>query len=257
MAPRWIVLLVAALPAVPCQAQDALPRTQFDHTTYLVINSEPPAVDVYAVSADGTRAAQRIGRTPFTLLVGLTWEKPEGRRGPRTLKARSPGDVCRVVPRSDHAHELFLSCIAAKRGFKAKKIDSIIATLGRPGFARGPAETWPVEVPLTIRLDPKPAVPGKEQQARPGGRLPRVVTGAGAVQAPAAMGSVEITSNVIGAYVLVDGRRVATTPVELVLTEGRHAIQVVRNGYIPFAQEVSVEAGFATPLHADLGPAGP
>ncbi len=69
-------------------------------------------------------------------------------------------------------------------------------------------------------------------------------------------GTLRVRSNVKGADVEVDGKRSGKTPLNLALTlpPGRHALEVAREGYIPFRSKVGVRAGQTTAAYADLVP---
>lgn len=58
-----------------------------------------------------------------------------------------------------------------------------------------------------------------------------------------AEGTVRVTSDPPGATVLVDGRTVGATPIELVLPAGPHAVRVEKSGFLENAEALEVRSG--------------
>jgi len=69
-------------------------------------------------------------------------------------------------------------------------------------------------------------------------------------------GTLRLTANRDGADVRLDGEPAGASPWEepRQVEPGRHALNVDREGYIPFRSEVSVERGLTTAAYADLVP---
>lgn len=69
-------------------------------------------------------------------------------------------------------------------------------------------------------------------------------------------GTLRLTANYEGAEVRLDGSPAGTSPWSgpREVEAGRHALDVSREGYIPFRAEVSVERGIPTAAYADLVP---
>lgn len=69
-------------------------------------------------------------------------------------------------------------------------------------------------------------------------------------------GVLRLTASRDGSDVQLDGEAVGTSPWEQPreLAPGRHQLAVLREGYVPFRSEVSLEAGVMTAAYADLVP---
>ena len=67
-----------------------------------------------------------------------------------------------------------------------------------------------------------------------------------------AKGSVNITSNPVGADVLVDGEFVGNAPANLKLAAGKHTITVKMSGYKDWSRDLNVQAGSEVQLSATL-----
>ena len=71
---------------------------------------------------------------------------------------------------------------------------------------------------------------------------------------------IHVTSNVHDAAIRIDGRAAGSTwgngSVRFELSPGRHQIEVVREGWSQFSQEVTLGAGEFRPVSANLIPAG-
>ncbi len=69
-------------------------------------------------------------------------------------------------------------------------------------------------------------------------------------------GTLRLTANRDGAAVHLDGASAGESPwpAGREVEAGRHALSVLREGYIPFRSEVSVERGLTTAAYADLVP---
>ena len=82
---------------------------------------------------------------------------------------------------------------------------------------------------------------------------PAFATGATRVQ-----GSLSIDSNVSGASVYVDGKRVGTTPLkESALSPGQHVVLVEAPGYQSYQKRLKVDPGRTVSMHVDLSVATP
>lgn len=70
-------------------------------------------------------------------------------------------------------------------------------------------------------------------------------------------GTLRVTSTAEGAAVMLDDRAAGETPVAapLTVTPGSHALELRREGFVPFRAEVGVQAGSVTLAHARLTPA--
>lgn len=73
------------------------------------------------------------------------------------------------------------------------------------------------------------------------------------VPTPPPTGTLVVNSNVGGAEVLVNGRRVGNAPVTLSLNAGNYVLEVRRAGYNPYRANVNIQAGRTTQIYANLG----
>ena len=71
-----------------------------------------------------------------------------------------------------------------------------------------------------------------------------------------ALGTLLITSTNEGAQIFVDSTGQGKVPVKVMLKPGNHSVQVVVDGYEDWVQEVTINAGEATTIAANLRPAG-
>lgn len=69
-------------------------------------------------------------------------------------------------------------------------------------------------------------------------------------------GTLRLTANRDGSQVELDGQSTGVSPWDepREVEPGRHRLELVRDGYVPFRSEVSVEAGVTTAAYADLVP---
>jgi hypothetical protein len=71
-------------------------------------------------------------------------------------------------------------------------------------------------------------------------------------KAESATGSIKVVSEPDGADVKIDGNFIGNTPSQLKLTEGKHTIQVSKEGFTDWSKEVQVSAGADLNLKATL-----
>jgi hypothetical protein len=67
-----------------------------------------------------------------------------------------------------------------------------------------------------------------------------------------AKGAVNVSSNPVGADVLVDGDFVGNSPAALTLAPGKHAVTVKMSGYKDWSKEITVQSGSEVQLTANL-----
>lgn len=79
----------------------------------------------------------------------------------------------------------------------------------------------------------------------------------GRVQPQPTTGTLSINSNPQGAQVLVNGRAVGNTPINVALQPGRADVELRLGGYEPFRTAVTINAGQTTNLNANLNPTAP
>lgn len=74
---------------------------------------------------------------------------------------------------------------------------------------------------------------------------------------PPVTGTLAVNSNVSGAQVLVNGRAVGNTPINITLNAGTYTLEVRRAGYNPYRVSVNIQAGRTTQIYAQLVPTPP
>jgi len=106
---------------------------------------------------------------------------------------------------------------------------------------------------LRDRVDP----PDREQvEAHIESLRERAEAARAAAQSAPTEGTLRLSANRDGSEVQLDGASAGQTPWDQPrdVTPGRHRLAVLREGYVPFRSEVSVEAGVTTAAYADLVP---
>jgi len=75
---------------------------------------------------------------------------------------------------------------------------------------------------------------------------------------PPERGTLTVNTTPEGAQVLLDGAVAGIAPVTLInVLPGGHNLTVIKEGYVPVQQQVSVEAGLTTPVSLTLSPVSP
>ncbi len=209
-----------------------------DHTVWVTIDSMPVGADVYTLAADGVEPV-RLGSTPCPIPVDIKWRTKWFVKRWELISLESPGGIFRCTMRSDGAYDIRLKARLSKPGYINEEMDVTALTLNHPGKDWTAKVLWPREARVHAELRPVRA--RVEQRSEPAGAEFRKVWVA-AAEASGDAGSVVIRANVEGSEVWVDGRRVAVAPVELVLQEGRHILEVRKAGYSTARREVVVVA---------------
>lgn len=74
---------------------------------------------------------------------------------------------------------------------------------------------------------------------------------------PPATGTLSVGANISGANVLLNGRSVGNTPINLTLNPGTYTLEVRRSGYTPYRISATVQPGQTTQVYAQLQPLAP
>ncbi len=96
--------------------------------------------------------------------------------------------------------------------------------------------------------------------AAPGSAAPGAQPALSSATAPAgpdAIASVQLASDPTGAEISIDGNYVGSTPSQVNLKPGIHAIKMTMKGYIPWVRSIETQAGESRNIAADLDPAKP
>ncbi len=123
----------------------------------------------------------------------------------------------------------------------------LVALQGVTGVPVSVGEKEREFVPVGVKTDITKTEEKKEQSGQKA-----TDTKANAALLEAAKGSVNVSSNPMGADVSVDGDFVGNSPAALKLTPGKHTITVKLSGYKDWSREITVQAGSEVQLTANL-----
>ena len=136
-----------------------VPRT-FDHTMYVQVETTPRGADIHAISATKQKITRKLGVSPCTTAIGFTWSERFNRRSWRALTVWCPGDACRAeYDKKTKTYDIYFSCAAVKKGYRAKDTEVKIATLTPPGYGWDIPDTWPKQVIVDISLQQREVRP--------------------------------------------------------------------------------------------------
>lgn len=238
----------------PCFAQARHEAPEPEHTIWVKFASEPTSVDLYAPGRDEQTPGQKIGTTPCTVAVDLTWGRKWMRRRWNKIRVWSPSDVARATMLANSNYDLTVSFIAQKDGYQAQTIRSKVTTLEFPGRDWSGQARWPSEQTVEFELSPS----GASRDASPGAvrRRParRVILAGPGGEGPTVPGTLSVSANVDGAVVLIDDTQVGPAPVQLVLQEGRHVVRLQKAGFQPLRKEIHVTGDTEVTYRAVLVP---
>lgn len=232
----WFVVIACLLMAA--HAADARISPDADHTVWVTIDSTPVGAEVFSI-AEADAKPMRLGSTPCRLPVDLYWGTKWFVKRWELLTIQSPGGVFRGELRGDGAYDILLKTRLTKPGYLAQELDMLALTLNHPGKNWDGKALWPREVRLHTEL-----VPDRAKRADVENSDAAMLRKVWVAQSGAAgeVSSVVIRANVEGAEVWVDGRRVAVAPVEVVLQEGEHVLEVRKPGYVAARRSVVIGA---------------
>lgn len=231
-------------------AQAAIITPEAEHTIWVKVDTIPSSAVLYAPPTGNEPPAVRIGTTPCTIAIDLSWRTKWFRKRWELISARTPGNICRYVIQPDQSCELFLNFVAVKPGYKSGKADLRVATLAHPGNDWSGKYQWPTESALTVRLTPasKSSFPDD-----PKGSTARTVLFAGG-DAKGEAGKLNISANVDDARIYVDDQFAGTAPVQVVLPEGQHTVRVQKAGFQSVIKQVQVTSDATVSLKVTLVP---
>lgn len=250
--------LVVALFASLSVAQARI-APESDHTVWITIDSVPVGSEVFALPKDRP-APVRLGSTPCRIPVDINWRRRWFARRWELAEARSPADLCRLERRADNGYDLRINLRLTKPGFEPRDLDTVVCSLAYPGKNWAQKVLWPREARVSVELlpavnpsaePPTPAPPPRGSEHAP---LRRVLVATG--DASSATGLLVVRADVDSAEVWVDGRRVAHVPVELVLSEGPHRVEVRKAGFRAVTHRISIGPDARQFLNVNLLPGG-
>ncbi len=217
-----------------------------DHTVWVKVDIQPVGTTLYAVPPEGEPPSVRVGTTPCILAADFTWGYKWFRQRWELVEVRSPGNICRAELQPDNTCVLYVSFLAMKDGYQSSKVDVPVALLRDPGKDWERKELWPTEGAVSLRLERTDSKPAPEPAHR--------VMVAGGGSEAAGTGTIVITADVIDAIVFVDKVKVGVAPLQLVLKEGEHLLEVHKPGCRTLKQTLVIKPDTQVSYRALLKP---
>lgn len=271
---RSFLLFALALCAAPGRAEVASqPGTpEPDHTVWVKIVSSPPGAEVYAVPKSPAAPRVRIGTAPCMVAVDLRWGRQWLKKRWSLVDVKSPGNVCRAEMQKGADFSLAFRVAVEKEGYETKTVEASAAVLKYPGPDWSGMDRWPTAGELVVELAPlqaapapkaEPATAGNPAQAGEPANPPaasrpvqpavtrKVVLAGGAM---AGSGTLTVQASVDGADVFVNEKFLGGAPVQAVLPEGFHDIEVQKVGYRSVRKRLHVSADAEVSYRAVLTP---
>lgn len=219
------LLAMTALLAVSCSRKPEKPVSR------LILKSVPEGAAVVIREKEPGRTPLKLKAAPNTYIIKFSLEKYKDHWEKIELKQGEQKEItAHLVPET--ASVMITSSPAAEVEFQGKKLGmtpvvinalqhgSYKAELFRYGFSRQ-SVVWKIDsaVPQLVKAD-----------------------------LTSNMGTLQITSKPNNAEVVVDGKVMGRTPFKEQVEEGRHSVQLRRNGYVSVTQNVDVKKGTAAVL---------
>ncbi len=244
-----LALCLAAVWLAPARAGTPEP----EHTIWVKIESAPSAVELYS-APPGASNRVRIGTTPCTIAVDLTWGLKWLKRNWEMISVWSPGNSCRAVAQPDKSFDLILTVNASKDGYTPATVELPVGRLSHPGPEWAGQAVWPTESRANIALSPVAGeAPRRVAAAKPHAVKKVVYAGEGASERADA-GTLTIMANADDARVFINDQPVGTAPVQAVLQPGVYSVRLARQGYRPLTKEIHVDADTEVIYRAVLVP---
>jgi hypothetical protein len=232
--------------AVCAQAQHQI---RFDYTLYVHIDTEPAGAQIISLAATNAENSF-IGRTPHVTAVGMDWERILGKRVWRKINVTSAGSAFQAEYREDNTYDIMMKCRLEKDGYYPLEINEPVATVNHPGFSWDGTKDWPADVYINLVLDKKPVARRVEKKTKP---VPSVIIASDRLES-ADLGTVRIRCENLEAEIYIDGRKVGPTPMDVMLPEGPHRVELRRNGYETFTRAIHIYSSRDLLLEAFLMP---
>jgi hypothetical protein len=164
--------------------------------------------------------------------------------------------VCRASLQKDGSYDLFLSLVAERKGYEKRKVDAKVASLKYPDPDWSGTSQWVPEGLLTLDLKPEKveSAANLAEPARPSSARKVVVAGSAGAHAPVNTGMLTVSANLDGADVFVDQQFLGGAPIQAVLQEGLHVVQVQKVGFKPVRKQLHVDDDTEVSYRAVLVP---
>lgn len=228
-----------------------------EHTIWIQIDSIPSGAALHAPSTEEGVRGPRIGTTPCVIAVDLKWGRRWFVKKWDNLWLWSPGDICYATLQPDSSYDLFLDLTLVKDGFREQVVDARILTLKHPGKDWAGRVAWPTQARFMTELIALTTQQGTA--AKPAREPARRVIMADSQDdgAIGAAGTLTVHANVDSAQVLLNGRTVGATPLQVVLKEGLHVLEVRKPGYHSLRREIVINDDAEVAYRAVLQPVAP
>ena len=254
---RWaFILAVGLLGGASAPAQQQQREAKQTHAILVRAESEPPGATLFSLDPETGRPISQIAATPCTLVVGLAWKDGTVPTRSDQLSVWTEGNVGSARFNADGSCDVLLRVAAKARGLKDKRFDIRLATLDPRGFTSSiRSRIWPGEVKVTFEMRDMPdhSILTPLKASSVGTLMPEgddlrwpdpkpaavVLRGGGEPNA----GAVTFFCNIADADILVDGYSVGVTPVQVLLSPGRHRIQVSKQSYQSLDESIEVTPG--------------
>lgn len=247
---------LAVVVLAACESPAAVRPPDSEHTIWVRIESSPNGAALYAPTSDGSPPVARIGETPCVVAVDLNWQTKWFKKRWELISVWSPGGVCYARFRMDDAgYDLFLRVVAMKNGYREQTADLPMALLKYPGPDWSGRKDWPAQARVTIALDPLPASGGASDTSSSAPVARRVIVAdSESARGDGTSGTLTVHADVDAAQVYVDGRLVGVTPVQAVVKDGVHMLEVRKPGHHPVRREITVNDDADVAFRAILQP---
>jgi hypothetical protein len=241
---RWLWATAGVLPASRATALPPEP----EHTIWITVESNPSVADLYTVPADTNKLPVRLGTTPCTIAVDLSWGSRWFKKRWDLISISSPADTCRAVVQSNSPCQILFPFVAMKRGFKTREMEAPVAMLPYPGPDWSGKRDWPIEKKVLVELEPERRAFEKPALRR------ALVAGMMSSGELRPTGVLTIHVDVPSAEVLVDQQNIGKAPVQITLPAGMHRIMAQKPGFVPAVHKVHVAAGAEAEIRLTLPP---
>lgn len=128
----------------------------------------------------------------------------------------------------------------------------LVALQGVTGATVSVAEKDREFVPVSIRTEVTKGEPEQNANERATEESPKESKPTENAPQEPAIGTVNVSSNPIGADVVADGDFVGNSPAVLKLAPGKHTVAVKLSGYADWSKEITVQSGSEVQLNANL-----
>ena len=250
----WVIAAFLVLTGGSVCVADGQPDPE--HTIWVKLETIPNGAEIYAIPEEGEPLTAKIGTTPCIVAIDLNWRSVFWVKKWRSMVVWSPGNICYSTLNENDDYDIHLKFLARKDGYEPTRVDKRILSIKHPGDGWKFKDLWPTQTTLSIPLY-KAADRTSDRHASPHGRpgARKVILADSTSQDGMGLsGTLTVTADIPDAQVFVDKRYVGNTPVQVILQDGRHVIQVQKSGYYPVRKDVIVTDDAEVAYRAELPP---